>query len=324
VRGSAWTAALKDVMILGVAVAIGLYLPWHYFGGLQPMFEQLERARPGLLTLAPAGMSPAWLVSTVILTALGFYMWPHYFAGSYTARDENVFRKNAVFLPLYQLVILFVFFVGFAAALVVPGLVGADADLSLFRIAKQTFGPWTVGMIGAAGLLTALVPGSMILVTAGTILAQNVFRALLPAAGDRAVSVLARSLVPVVTLLAVWLTLRGGQAIVSLLLVGYSLVTQLFPACVACLGRRPWASPAGAFAGILAGEATVLYMSVTNGSVAALAPSAPQAVKDLNVGVVALAVNVAVLALVTLATRRAADARATTATTAAAAASRSA
>ena len=31
-------------------------------------------------------------------------------------------------------------------------------------------------MIGAAGLLTALVPGSMILITAATILAQNIYR----------------------------------------------------------------------------------------------------------------------------------------------------
>ena len=33
VRGSAWTAALKDVMILIVVVIIGIYLPVHYYGG---------------------------------------------------------------------------------------------------------------------------------------------------------------------------------------------------------------------------------------------------------------------------------------------------
>ncbi|HET7457702.1 MAG TPA: sodium:solute symporter [Gemmatimonadaceae bacterium] len=307
VRGSAWTAALKDVMILVVAVAIGLYLPWHYFGGLRPMFEAVERARPGFLALPATGMSAAWFVSTVVLTSLGFYMWPHYFAGAFTAKNESVFRKNAVVLPLYQLVILFVFFTGFAASLVVPGLAGADADLSLLRIAKMTFGPWTVGVIGAAGLLTALVPGSMILITAGTILAQNVYRTLAPAATDRSVSLLARALVPVVALASVLLTLRGGQAIVALLLMGYSLVTQLFPALVLSLGRRPWATPAGALAGILAGELTVAYVTITSTSVAGLAPWAPQLVKDLNVGVVALAVNVVVLAVVTLATRRAAE-----------------
>jgi SSS family solute:Na+ symporter len=268
------------------------------------MFAAIDTAKPGFLSLAPSGMSASWFISTVLLTALGFYMWPQYFASVYTAKREDVLRKNAVVLPIYQLVILFVFFVGFAATLVVPGLVGADADLSLLRIARQTFGPYAVGVIGAAGLLTALVPGSMILITATTILAQNVYRVLAPSASDRAVSMLARALVPAVALLSVAFTLRGGQAIVALLLMAYSLVTQLFPALVLSLGERPWASAAGAFAGILAGELTVAWLTVSKASVASLIPAAPQMVKDLNVGLVALAVNVVVCIVVTLATRR--------------------
>ena len=39
VRGSAWTAMAKDILILGVAVAIGVYLPLHYYGGLGSMFD---------------------------------------------------------------------------------------------------------------------------------------------------------------------------------------------------------------------------------------------------------------------------------------------
>jgi len=303
VRGSAWTSALKDVMILMVAVGIGVYLPVHYYGGYRAMFEAIEQARPGALTLPATGMSPAWFISTVLLTATGFYMWPQFFAGAYTARNENVFRKNAVMLPLYQLVILFVFFAGFAATLVVPGLKGADADLSLLRIVERSFGSWTVGVIGAAGLLTALVPGSMILVTAGTILAQNVYRVFTPGASDRTVSLVARSLVPVLALVAVLLTLRGGQTIVMLLLMGYSLVTQLFPALLLCLGDCPLVSATSAIAGIVAGEFAVVFLTVTSASVATLFPSAPQMVKDLNVGFVALGVNVVVLGVVALATR---------------------
>lgn len=304
VRGSAWTAALKDVMILAVAVVIGIYLPWHYYGGYGAMFEAIDRAKPGFLTLPGAGMSPAWFISTVLLTSLGFYMWPQFFAGVFTARNEDVFRKNAVILPLYQLVILFVFFAGFAATLTVPGLKGADADLSLFRLAKQTFGPWPVGLIGGAGLLTALVPGSMILITAATILAQNVYRVMVPTATDATVTLVARALVPVVALLAVILTLNGGQALVPLLLMAYSVVTQLFPALVLCLGNRPKVSALAAFAGIAAGELTVAYVTLSGAAVATLVPSAPQVVKDLNVGIVALLVNVVVLTLVSLVTRR--------------------
>jgi len=303
VRGSAWTSALKDVMILAAAVGIGVYLPLHYFGGYRAMFEAVEAAKPGALTLPASGMSPAWFISTVLLTATGFYMWPQFFAGVYTARSENVFRKNAVILPLYQLVVLFVFFTGFAAMLVVPGLKGAEADLSLLRIVEQSFGSWTVGVIGGAGLLTALVPGSMILITAGTIISQNIYRVMAPNASDRTVSLVARSLVPVLTLVAVILTLRGGQTLVVLLLMGYNFVTQLFPALILSLGEHQRVSAASAIAGIVAGEFTVVFLTVTSASVATLLPGAPQVVKDLNVGFVALAVNAVVLTVVALATR---------------------
>jgi len=303
VRGSAWTSALKDVMILAVAVGIGVYLPLHYFGGYRAMFEAVELAKPGALTLPSSGMSPAWFISTVLLTATGFYMWPQFFAGVYTARSESVFRKNAVILPLYQLVVLFVFFTGFAAILVVPGLKGAAADLSLLRIVERSFGSWTVGVIGAAGLLTALVPGSMILITAGTIISQNIYRVMAPDASDRTVSLVARSLVPVLTLAAVILTLRGGETLVVLLLMGYNFVTQLFPALILSLGERRRVSAASAIAGIVAGELTVVVLTVTSASVATLLPGAPQIVKDLNVGFVALAVNAVVLTVVALATR---------------------
>ena len=300
VRGSAWTAALKDAMILTVVVGIGIYLPIHYYGGSGAMFEAVDRARPGFLVLAPAGMSTAWFISTVLLTTLGLYMWPQFFAGVYTARSDAVFRKNAVVLPLYQLIVLFVFFVGFAAVLVVPGLKGSDADLSLFRLVKHTFDPWLVGLIGGAGLLTALVPGSMLLITAATILAKNVYRVIAPSTSEHTVGVVARSSVPVLALLALTLTLRGGQALVVLLLIGYSVVTQLFPALVLSLGDEPRASAGAVIAGIVGGELTVAAISISGTTIATLLPSAPQALKDLNPGIIALAVNVAIIALASI------------------------
>ena len=171
------------------------------FGGVL-VFVLMAGEISGFLVLPPAGMSSTWFISTVLLTTLGLYMWPQFFAGVYTARSEAVFRKNAVVLPLYQLIVLFVFFVGFAAVLVVPGLKGSDADLSLFRIVKHTFDPWLVGLIGGAGLLTALVPGSMLLITAATILAKNVYGVIVPSRSEHEVGVVARSLMPALALLA--------------------------------------------------------------------------------------------------------------------------
>lgn len=301
VRGSAWTAVLKDIMILAGALFVGTYLPIHYYGSYGAMFIAIEAAKPMFFVLPASGLSTSWFISTVLLTGFGFYMWPHSFASVYTANSENVFRKNAVVMPIYALMLMFIFVAGFAAVLQVPGLHGADADLSLLRVSKLALSPAMVGLIGAAGVLTALVPGSMLLVSSATILARNIYQPIAaPDADDRRIAILARSAVPAIALLAVWLTLRGGEAIVPLLLMGYNLVTQLMPALLLSLGPRPRASAAGAFAGIVAGEIVVAYVTISGQTLTALIPSAPQAIKDLNVGIVALFVNVAVLGVVSI------------------------
>jgi len=305
VHGSAWTSIAKDTMILCIVIFLGLYLPYHYYGGLGPMFEAIDKAKPGFTVLPPRGESLWWFSSTVLLTALGFFMWPHTFASIYTARSARVIRKNAILLPLYQLILLFVFFVGFAASLQVPGLTGSNIDLALFKLSVKTFDPWFVGVIGATGVLTALVPGSMILITAATLIANNLYRTVNPSAGDQQVSRLAKLLVPLVALVAVFFTLKGGETIVALLLMGYSLVTQLFPSLVLSLASRNFATREGAAAGIIAGVATVAALSLTGANLHTLSWLPPQ-VQDLNIGIVALAVNFVVLIAVSMAMRLAA------------------
>ncbi|MFD4841373.1 sodium:solute symporter [Achromobacter sp. NPDC058515] len=309
VHGSAWNSVVKDILVMSVAIFLGLYLPYHYYGGIGEMFAAIEKAKPGFLALPSVGESPVWLVSTVLLSTLGFYMWPHMFMATYTAKREDVLRKNAYVLPIYQLMLLFIFFVGFAAVLQVPGLEGSDIDLALFKISLQTFDPWFIGVIGAAGVLTALVPGSMILMTASTLLANNVYRTFRPQTDDAHIARVAKWLVPCVMLVAIAFALQGGKTIVSLLLMAYAFVTQLFPVLVASLLRNNPVTKAAAFASITVGVATVAWVSLTKSSVAALFPFLPDALKDLNVGIVALTLNLITLALVTMLTRKAADAR---------------
>ena len=298
IHGSAWTAALKDIMILFIVMFLGIYLPYHYYGGFQPMFEAVEAAKPGFLSLPDEGMSISWFVSTIVLTALGFYMWPHTFASAFSAKNEKVFRKNAAIMPLYSLVLLFVFFAGFAAILQVPGLKGGDVDLSLFRLALQTFDPWFIGIIGSAGVLTALVPGSMLVMAASTLLAKNIYRTMVPAASDRQVAKAAKLFVPVVTLVAVLFTFKGGETIGALLLMGYSIVTQLFPALVCSLFPRQIITKQGAIAGMGMGLLVVAYITLSGSTIATMFPGFPQYIKDLNVGIVALLMNMIVMFIV--------------------------
>ena len=302
IHGSAWTAVIKDIMVLVVVVFMGIYLPFALYGGVGEMFREIQSQKPGFLILPEEGYSPSWFVSTVLLTALGFYMWPHTFGSTFTAENARVIRRNATFLPLYQLILLFVFFVGFAAVLKVPGLTGEKVDLALLAISKDTFSAPVVGLIGAAGLLTALVPGSMLLMVSATVLAKNVYSVFVPSTSEHRVGTIAKVLVPIVAAVSLWFSLQSGEGIVLLLLLGYSLVTQLFPALLFSLMPNNFVTKWGAAAGIVAGVLTVTYVTVKETTIGELFPFLPSAVADTNIGIVALVVNFVVLIIVSLAT----------------------
>ena len=302
IHGSAWTAVFKDIMVLVVVVFMGIYLPFALYGGVGEMFREIQAQKPGFLILPEEGYSPSWFVSTVLLTALGFYMWPHTFGSTFTAENARVIRRNATFLPLYQLILLFVFFVGFAAVLKVPGLTGEKVDLALLAISKDTFSAPVVGLIGAAGLLTALIPGSMLLMVSATVLAKNVYSVFVPSTSEHRVGTIAKVLVPIVAAVSLWFSLQSGEGIVLLLLLGYSLVTQLFPALLFSLMPNNFVTKWGAAAGIVAGVLTVTYVTIKETTIGELFPFLPSAVADTNIGIVALVVNFVVLIIVSLAT----------------------
>lgn len=302
IRGSAWTSIVKDTLIILVVLFLGIYLPLHYAGGIGKMFAAVDAAKPGFLAFPATGKSVAWFVSTVLLTAFGFFMWPHSFSCSYSAHSASVFRKNAILLPLYQLVLLFVFFVGFTAVLVVPGLKAAASNMALLKITVAAFPPWIVGIVGATGVLTALVPGSLIMMTAATLFARNFVAVLRPGQTDAQTVLMAKILVPVVGVIGAYFAIQGSDTIVALLLMGYSFVTQLFPPLIFSLLRRNPVTKAGAFAGILAGVGTVIYFTLSNETIGKLAPGLPEFLRDANTGTVAVACNVAAMLVVSLLT----------------------
>src|SRR5215211_7482120 len=232
IHGSAWTSTIKDILVLVVIVFLGLYLPFALYGGIGEMFQQVNAEKPGFLALPAEGLSVPWFISTVLLTALGFYMWPHTFGSVFSARSARIIRRNATYLPIYQLVMLFAFFVGFASILQVPGLEGPEADLSLLRISLETFDPWLVGLIGAAGLLAALVPGSMLLMVSATVLSKNVYQAFRPGATEEQVVRLAKILVPnnFVTKWGAGAGVLTGVAIVAYLETFQIKLRAVFPA----------------------------------------------------------------------------------------------
>src|SRR5271166_1884820 len=293
VRSVAWVSVLKDALMLIAAFSIGIGIPYHYFGGIGPMFKLLAQTRPAHLTMpgSTLNMGHAWYISTVLLTSLGFYMWPHTFGSVFTAKSADTLRRNAVIMPLYGITLPLLLFVGYAAILVIPGL--KSGDLSLLIMVRQTFPAWFLGIVGGAGALTAMVPAAILILTAATLFAKNFVRLLFrPAMKDDEVAKLAKVMVVVVTGSALYFAMHSSTTLVQLLLLAYAAIAQFFPGVVLGLFWKR-VTMTGVFAGLVTGV----------GITALLLLSKHDPFLGLNAGFVALCVNVAVTVSLSVFTR---------------------
>ncbi len=248
------------------AVSVGVGIPYIHYGGIALMFAALRQAHPEHLTMpgATPNLGHAWFITTVLLTTCGAYMWPHAFASTYTASSSDAVRRQRHgFMPLlYTLTLTFIFLAGFTAVTVVPGL--PDGDLSMLTLVRKSFPPWFLGVIGGAGALTAMVPASILVLTAATLFAKNLWRPMFaPDWSDDQVQKLARGMVVVISGISLYLAMHSSSTLVSLLLLGYAGVTQFFPGVVLGLYWRR-TTMHGVFAGMAVGIGTVAVLILSH------------------------------------------------------------
>jgi SSS family solute:Na+ symporter len=294
-KGVAWVAVVKDVTMIAAVVVIGFGLPSMYFGGIGRMMGALIHQHPAHVVFpgSTTTMGVRWVTSTILLTGLGFYCWPHMFASAFAAKDDRTIRRNAVIMPLYQLPILLILFVGFTALLAIPGL--KNPDTALLALVTRSYPAWFAGFVGGAGAVTAMVPASMLLLVAATLTAKNIYRPLVRReVGNNELMRASRAFMVVIALAALALALWSPKELVNLLIFGYDGVAQFFPG-IALGVFAPRVRARHIMAGLATGEIVVV----------SLIWSSHDPFLGMNAGFVGLAVNAAVTLLAVMLVREA-------------------
>jgi SSS family solute:Na+ symporter len=286
-RGTAWAAVVKDVLVLAGVIFAGVVLPIHFFGSPANVITKVLEQQPTWMTLqgTTTNNGTIWFVTTVLLTAMGFFMFPQSMAATYSARSQDTLRRSAVFLPFYQLMILLVYFGGFTALLIVPGLKGTEGDQSFMLVVQKYYSPWVLGFVAGAGCLAGLVPASAQMLGAASIASKNLFVDYGIVKTDAAATFTTRVLVLVVALLAFGFWFFNQQTLVGLLLIAYTGMTQFFPGVVMSFAKAGRPNAAGVGAGIIVGIVTLAGFAIAKTST----------LEGINSGIVALALNVVVL-----------------------------
>ena len=294
IKGAAWVAIIKDILMLVAVFIVGFGVPAIYYGGIGKMMDALITKMPEHLVFpgATSNMDVLWVMSTILVTAMGFYMWPHVFGSAFSAKSARVLKRNAIIMPFYQIPILLIFFVGFTALLVIPGL--ANGDLAFLELVKKTYPPWFLGFVGAAGAVTAMVPAAILVLFGATLVAKNIYQSgFRPQASEEQVMRLSRIMVIVIMTVSLFFALKFPNELVPLLILGYDGVSQFFPGVVFGLFWKR-VTKAGVLSGILTGVAVVAALILTRND----------PFLGINAGFVGLVLNAGVSVAVSLATHK--------------------
>jgi SSS family solute:Na+ symporter len=307
VRGVGWTNVLQGVGMLIVVWSLGLGIPIVLYGGIEPMFDRVIAQSPQHLTLpGPEARTSYYQYSSEILVSiLGFSMWPHLFMKCFTARSARLVQLSVVLYPTFLLFLVPLVFLGYVAVL--EG--GPVDDSVLLWVASQTnvqgalggAGPVAVAVLGVAVLAASMSTGDALLHAGGSIAVRDVLvKGLGLEISDRNQTLAMRGAVLALGVGALGaLSLIGETSVVDLLLLAFAIPIQFLPLVLLGLYWRR-ANRVGARWGLGLGLGTVVALyALQQGAPDLYAVLNPA---DLQIGVLGVAVNTGAMVILSMLT----------------------
>jgi len=265
------------VVLLILVVAI----PAHFGDGIGPTFHKILASHPDMLKVHAGENDTAWFFTSMVASCIGvlFMTLPHQWPALLAAKSPKAVRRNYVFLPVYSIALALPMIIGFTAIIVLPK---SSKSNGVLLTLTQTFPGWFVGVVVVATAATAMVPAAGLIVGMSTLIARNI----VGTRGARGQFAVNQVSVVVVTGFALITALVRPDLLANLLLLTFSGLDQLVPAIALALFVRKIMGMWPVFAGLLVGEAVVIWLTFSD---------AYQG--HINVGLVALVPNIAVITI---------------------------
>ncbi|PYC67255.1 sodium:solute symporter [Micromonospora arborensis] len=324
-RAPALIAFVKDALIYVVILVAVIWLP-QKLGGWGSIFDAAEakfqataqNPNDGILL---NGNNQLQYVTLALGSALALFLYPHSITGVLASRNRDVIKRNMSALPAYSLILGLIALLGYMAiASGVKPLPGskpgtADANTVVPVLFDQQFPDWFAGVAYAAIGIGALVPAAIMSIAAANLFTRNIYKEYLKRdaspAQEANVSKITSLVVKVGAVACI--VFLDPQFSIDLQLIGGVIILQTLPAVALGLYTR-WFHRTGLIVGWAVGMGLGMWMlyqvaSPTRkhfgGSAFPLSEFGFDTTRTIYVGIVAVAVNLAVAALVTLALRAA-------------------
>ena len=258
-RSISRVAIFKGIFMLSVLVAIAVVVVIQYFNGLEDMYRTLVRTKPShlLLSETDTAFGYAFWSSSILVSFLGIHMGPYLFINFYSAQQPALIRKQAIIAPIYALAVYAVLIIGFAGALVKPGLV--ETDTIMIVMILEIAPPWLVGLLCAGGLSAAMVSGSAMSLAAASTVGNDLVRPYIKMQ-EQTLKRTIQGLIFFVIAVTYALSITKPATITYVSLIALGIGVQYLPLVLSAFYFRRctgW----GALAGLTAGIATLAWFT---------------------------------------------------------------
>ena len=280
IRAPAMVSIIKDLLLVLALVVTGVAAA--SAGGLSHIFQAASQHVHSQMTPTQERFS----MSTIFFQSLGFYLFPFAIPNLFTARSEQTIRKAQIFMPLYML--MYPFLVVAAYFSLGQNLHLSSPNQAFMAAAVALLPHWLLGMVAAGAALSGLVVLAGISLAMGPLISRNLLGHL-PETRQRSGAQIA---IVIYLALSIFFTLVTPSLMLTLVNTAYFGITQFFPGVIAILFLRR-INPYAIIAGILVADVMAIAMVVGKVSLA-----------GWNIGFVCLIVNIVIVAVGSLISRR--------------------
>ena len=292
VRGAAWSDVFQAILMLLIAWVLGLYFVNTLHGNVSNMFNSISNSNPEFLLIGKekSSMSEVRYSSNIIISMIGFVMWPHLFTKSYTTTEKRIKTTVAVY-PIFALFLLPVLFIGFSAIGIVSSSdIDSSGQILPYLITNHlTNSGLLYGIVGAGALAAAMSSSDAIAHGASVSFGRDICKAVYPKLKEKSELIIMRAAVFSIGGIAYFIAIFGSDGLIQLLLGAYGPIAQLAPAVYAALFFKN-ANALSVIWGLLLGVITTIYFEYFSQA----------SLIDLHPGLIGLVLNITVVVMGTL------------------------
>lgn len=276
VRSTAAIAILKDVIMIGAIIVTGVAVLWEF--DVKHVFDAASAHVRN--TMNPAELQ--FSMSTIFFQSLGFMCVPMLTQFLFTAKSDQTIRRAQIPMPLYMYMYPFLVLASYYA--ISANLQLSSPNDAFIAAAVKLLPDWLLGLVAAGAALSGLLVLAGVCLGLGPIVSRN----LLPHTPEAKQKNVSRVVVVIFLVVSMVLTLVAPNLMLVLINTAYYGFTQYVPGMLSVL-FVPNVNPVALALGILLGQGAAVYATYANIHFG-----------GVNVGLICLGLNVAIVVVGTL------------------------